>query len=290
MVKFVIFVISLVLTACPQIAQAKVYDCFIFFNELDVLEIRLNELYDHVDKFVLVESVETFRGNLKPLYYEENKQRFEKFADKIIHVIVNERRNSGNPWHTEAYQRNQIMRGLKDCQPDDTILISDADEIPRATSLPEIYSSLYIEKKQYIQCEQPFYRYYLNARDYIAYWTGTVGTTYEILCKHSPEALRNNRRGGYHTINNAGWHFTFMGGLEYVAKKLESFSHWEADVPEKKTLAFIYDYMRTYSAIVPIDHTYPKFVQDNIPYYIDKGFLFLPFVTVETNFRDILRE
>lgn len=67
-----------------------VYDCFSFFNELDLLEIRLNTLDSIVDKFILVESTLTHTGNQKPLFYAENKSRFKKFNDKIIHIIVDE--------------------------------------------------------------------------------------------------------------------------------------------------------------------------------------------------------
>ena len=67
---------------------SKVYDCFTFFNEFELLEIRLNELDSVVDKFVLVEASKTHQGKEKPLFYNENKDRFKKFQDKIIHVIV----------------------------------------------------------------------------------------------------------------------------------------------------------------------------------------------------------
>ena len=66
----------------------KIFDTFLFFNELDILEIRLNILYPHIDYFVINESVETFSGDSKPLYYFENRKRFKKFEDKIIHNII----------------------------------------------------------------------------------------------------------------------------------------------------------------------------------------------------------
>ena len=98
-------------------AYAKIYDCFLFYNELEILNIRLHEMYDHVDKFVLVESEETFRGGPKPLYYQENKHLFEKFADKIIHVIIEGHYEPQNPreywkvWEREHFQRDQIIAG-----------------------------------------------------------------------------------------------------------------------------------------------------------------------------------
>lgn len=107
----------------------KIYDCFQFFNELDLLEIRLNVLNDHVDYFVLTESTVTFSGLNKPLYYQENKDRFEKFNDKIIHVVV-EDTPDGNPFERDVFQKNAIIRGLQDCEDDNIILTSDLDEIP----------------------------------------------------------------------------------------------------------------------------------------------------------------
>lgn len=285
--KYIFSFISLILFAFSHNAQAKVYDCFIFFNEIDILEIRLNELYDHVDKFVLVESLETFRGNLKPLYYLENQKRFAKFQDKIIHVIVEDRIQSNNPWVIEEFQRNQIMRGLKDCELDDVIFISDVDEIIRASSLPQIYSDLLVEGRDRLRCEQTLYRYFYNSRDYRHPWAGTCAITYEKLLGTTPNILRNQREN-YHMVSNAGWHFTSMGGLNSFIQKLESFSHSELDQNENKTMNFVYDYMRTYGTFVPIDETYPKFFLDNFSYYLEKGFIFLPQVTVETNVRDIL--
>src|SRR5277367_3065030 len=93
-------------------AKPKIYDCFLFFNELELLEIRLNEMYEYVDYFVLVESTESFVGKPKPLYYAQNKERFNQFNDKIIHVIVSDSFRGGY-WEREYFQRNRIMDGLK---------------------------------------------------------------------------------------------------------------------------------------------------------------------------------
>ena len=108
-----------------------IYDCFTFFNELDLLEIRLNTLNDYVDYFVLVEATKTFTGKDKPLYYNENKERFKQFENKIIHIIVDTYPDSTNPWVLENHQRNSIANGFANCKDNDIILISDLDEIPR---------------------------------------------------------------------------------------------------------------------------------------------------------------
>jgi len=89
-----------------------IYDCFTFFNEHSVLDIRLNTLYDHVDKFILVEATRSHQNLPKPLYFDENKSMYSKFLDKIIHVVIDT-----YPEHTyfsfEEHQRDQIYAKLK---------------------------------------------------------------------------------------------------------------------------------------------------------------------------------
>jgi beta-1,4-mannosyl-glycoprotein beta-1,4-N-acetylglucosaminyltransferase len=100
----------------------KIYDCFTFFNELDILEIRLAEMSDVVDRFVLVEATHTFQGNAKPLYFNDNRARFAQWLHKIEHIIVDFpdifpptlHKESG--WEREEYQRDAIMKGLRACR------------------------------------------------------------------------------------------------------------------------------------------------------------------------------
>lgn len=108
----------------------KIYDCFVFFNELKLLEFRLSMYYDYVDYFVLCECSKTQRGEDKPYYFEENKILFEKYADKIIHVKAeNPPLSKGSDdWSIEFYQREQIAQGLKNATDEDLIIISDLDE------------------------------------------------------------------------------------------------------------------------------------------------------------------
>ena len=122
----------------------KIYDCFTFFNELDLLEIRLNELNNSVDYFVIVEATRTQTGIPKKLYFSENKERYKSFNKKIIHIIVNDMPDitKNSSWVLENYQRNQIMRGLVKCNDNDIIFISDLDEIPNKKDFPEIIHRL----------------------------------------------------------------------------------------------------------------------------------------------------
>ncbi len=232
-----------------------VYDCFIFFNELDLLEIRLNELNGVVDKFVLVEADRTFQYNPKPFIFEENKQRFSKFLDKIIHIKLTKYPlfipiiNPFSPWKIEFFQRDSILKGLVDCNPDDIILISDVDEIPKAEVL----------KKELLKgidniygLKMDMFMYFFNNKLIFdggsnmdkeesknGIWHCTVLLPYKLLKKKPFEirktVMRTKRRGEvYEIIPNAGWHFTYVGGVQKIIQKLEAFSHTEYNLEEYK--------------------------------------------------------
>jgi beta-1,4-mannosyl-glycoprotein beta-1,4-N-acetylglucosaminyltransferase len=155
----------------------RLYDCFTFFDELDLLEIRLNELYDVVDRFVLVEASSTFQGVPKPLIFEQNKARFARWIDKIKHVVCDfpdpmprlsskSRKKQGEraiAWDREYYQRNQILRGLADARPDDVIMVSDVDEIPSRAVMTRIMTDKLYEGAV-INLFMPYYRFYLNCK------------------------------------------------------------------------------------------------------------------------------
>lgn len=154
-----------------------VYDCFCFYNELDLLEIRLNILNGCVDKFVLVEATRTQRNNPKPLYFAENKERYKKFEDKIIHLVLDEYPEHIEQWTIENLQRNYIMKGLEQCSDDDIILISDLDEIPR----PEFVRKYY-EKDKITAFDMDAFSFYLNLFSRRIEWTrGTKMLSYKSL-------------------------------------------------------------------------------------------------------------
>ncbi len=265
-----------------------IYDCFTFFNELDLLEIRLNILNDVVDKFVLVEMNRTFSGKNKPLYYEENKERFSKFQDKIIHVIVTDCPESKDSWISENYQRNCIARGLKNCQPDDVILISDLDEIPN----PGLIKNLDCSQKIYL-LEQKMYYYFINYLDiYSPLWlTGTKVLSYQnflhgldqVKISYStflPESLNHGTTAnkirlwdGAEHIQNGGWHFSYLGGVEAIVKKIQSFSHQEFNTPTYLDKNLILKRIQNGDDLfnrkdhrywpVYLDHTFPQYILDN---------------------------
>ena len=97
----------------------KIYDCFTFFNEYDLLDIRLEEHYDHVDHFVIVESNKSFQNKDKEFNLEKNWDRYSKYHDKIIYIKVEDMPGGENPWVREAFQRNAIERGIVDAAAND---------------------------------------------------------------------------------------------------------------------------------------------------------------------------
>ena len=199
------------------------YDCFTFFNELELLEIRLNELDDIVDKFVLVEATRTHTNKIKPLYFKENKEKFSKFTDKIIHIVVDDMPESNDAWVLENYQRNSIVRGLKDCNSHDVIMISDVDEIPRSEVVLKVKYSFGIKT-----LEQNFYYYYLNVLNNEIWRRGTKILFYKYLT--TPQEIRMMEAGPL--IKNGGWHFSYLGGTKQIKSKIQSFAHQEFNSPK----------------------------------------------------------
>lgn len=204
----------------------KIFDCFKFFNELELLELRLMELSDTVDYFVLVEANKTHTGKEKKYIFEENKEMFKDYLDKIIHVKVDDMPpySQSDIWTAENYQRNCIMRGLVDhAEPGDKIIISDIDEIPN----PEVIKEN-LNDPNWVTFRQKLYYYYVNCEQN-CHWDGPIMASYGTFS--SPQQLRNNGRGGFNAKSNGGWHYSFMGGPERVKLKVESIaeSHYIID-------------------------------------------------------------
>jgi hypothetical protein len=217
----------------------KIYDCFPFYNELDLLELRLMELYDHVDHFVLVESNTTFTDKPKPFYFDENKQRYAKWLDKIIHIKVEDMPHNADAWVNDRFQRDQIFRGIENAAADDLILISDLDEIIR----PEAVETMRNSDEQLFALRMPIYNFKLNYMkvnpDRYNIW-GMAGRRH--LFDHiKPDAFRQLRfqfmnstgvSNSCQIIEHGGWHFGYMGDKEWLLNKAQSFAHTEVNNPE----------------------------------------------------------
>lgn len=189
-----------------------IYDCFSFFNELDILEIRLNILDEHVDFFVLGESEQTFSNKEKPLFYEQNKERFSKWNHKIIHV-KHPKTNLTNSFEIAAFQKDNLKTALINASDDDVIYFGDVDEI---------WKPKQVDDKVY-NLKQLNYGYYLNNRS-SEQWIGTIVSKYKNIKNGSLNYFRANH---IHELDDGGWHFTNMGGVEQILKKIESYDHQE---------------------------------------------------------------
>jgi beta-1,4-mannosyl-glycoprotein beta-1,4-N-acetylglucosaminyltransferase len=277
----------------------KVYDCFNFFNELDILEMRLNILDDYVDYFVVVESSVTHSGESKPFYFEENKNRFTKFEKKIIHFkvydtpddFVNIKHSEDstinqinnyivsqnirfNRWSQpdygrDFYQKECVRRPLIDCSDDDIIMISDADEIPNPLILKNISD---IDIDNYIfSLRQSTYYYYLNVLKQND-WYGTKLSKYKNIKNLSFNEIRGDEALSK-KLDNGGWHFSFMGGKDMVRKKILSYS--ARDLVNSNVLSSLDDnidndidvFFRGKLSLVKIDDTYPKYIIENLEKY-----------------------
>lgn len=194
-----------------------IIDCFPFFNELDVLEIRLNILNNVVDKFVIVEASKTQSKIDKPFYFEKNKNRYSKFLDKIIHVKINDYPKEDG-WAMENFQRNCIQIGLNtlELKHEDIIAISDVDEIWNPNIAKDLNNLL--NQYQFLSIDMNYFVFYLNLKTVNKSWIGTIFTQFQNLKTSSPQNLRNIK-DQVANIKNAGWHFGYQGGKEMVYKK-----------------------------------------------------------------------
>lgn len=279
----------------------KIYDAFLFFNELELLELRLNILNDVVDKFVIVESTKTFSSKDKPLFFDENKEMFNKFKDKIIHVIIDDTPDNfmtinyinepkteidvlnnkilkhvdespGWPrhetqWGVETFQRESIIKGLINCNEDDIIIISDVDEIPNPIEIEKIKNT----SDEVFNFNQNMYYYYVNMLKENN-WSGPKACTWGKLKTISLNSLRQNKHTTK-TISNGGWHFSFMGGEAKVIEKIEAYAHQEYNKPYYKDnvknniMTNIDPFFRGGLTRVEIDDSYPKYLLENITKY-----------------------
>ena len=199
----------------------RIWDCFIFHNELDLLETRVRHLEGIVDGHVLVESTQTHQGNPKPLYFRENKERFSPW--NIIPVGVDiaiTGKNRDSCWQRQGMQREAIREGLKlaDAQDDDIIIFGDVDEIPGADLITRdipLPAAWQMEHR-------------LFAVDWLhpERWpVATVAMRYGDIS--SFEALRNSDRNSYPHRFNDGWHFSWLGGPDAIQEKARSWAHSE---------------------------------------------------------------
>ena len=229
----------------------KIFDCFMFYDEDLILDLRLNILNKYVDKFVIVESKFTHSGEERKLLF--NKNKYKSFESKIDYIVL-ENEPSGlseikpddtfhhknskyimNAVRRENYQRNSILKGLASAKSDDLIIISDVDEIPNLSILNQEKIS-----NQILLFKQNFYYYKFNLKLENTPWYGSKACLFKNL--KSPQWLRNTKNKRYpwwrldvffskkkytniKFIDNGGWHFSNVKTAEQLEKKMRTYLH-----------------------------------------------------------------
>lgn len=262
--------------------MSKIYDCFTFYNEFDMLELRLQEHWDYVDKFVIAEANTTHQGAPKEFLLEQNWERFKPFADKIIHIKVEDMPVHANAWVPENFQRNALSRGLGDAQDEDIILVGDCDELVRDQAFEYMKDSdhdLYATRV-------PLFYFKLNYMMHEPNKTlvGAIGLRKKLVT--STQGIRDMGRTIHHTwpwdyndgkqcsIPHAGWHFSYFGNEDHIRNKIKSFAHQETNtdyILDQVNLDDIFKNKRGLDAnnksekfeIVEVDEYFPNTVVDN---------------------------
>tara|TARA_B100001093_G_scaffold496579_1_gene542431 strand:- start:471 stop:1277 length:807 start_codon:yes stop_codon:yes gene_type:complete len=257
-----------------------IFDCFQYFNEEHIVDLRFNILDKFVDKFVIVESTVNHQGKSKKLHFDISK--YKKFKEKINYIIVDDtpekikKPHEGGESLVEQYQRNSIMRGLKDANDNDLIILSDVDEIPDLNKLNEY------DKNKYAVFSQKMFMYKLNFLNLQENnWHGS-----KICLKknfRSPQWLRDLKFKEYpfwridkmqnlQIINNGGWHFAYLQTPENISKKIQSFAHGEfnkTEIVNKENISLkiskgldIFERGHNLKKL-EIDSTFPKYILQN---------------------------
>ena len=257
-----------------------IYDCFQYFNEEHIVDLRLNILNDFIDKFIIVESTVDHQGQAKKLNFDINK--YKKFKNKINYIIVEDTPNQIKKSHkggeslVEKYQRNSIVKGLNRAEDTDLIILSDVDEIPDLNKLNEF------DKNKYAVFSQKMFMYKMNFLNLNENnWHGSRMCLKKNL--KSPQWLRNLKFKEYpfwridkirnlQVIENGGWHFSYLQSPEHILKKIQSFAHGEFNKSEFINLENIYSKIQKGQDIfdrgynlkkVELDSSFPSYILNN---------------------------
>lgn len=212
----------------------KIVDCFIFYNELEMLSYRLNCLAFCVDYFVIVESRYTHSGKEKELFFENNKHLFEEFNSKIIHIIIDQLPylypnidySKNQQWTNEHFQRNSIKNGVDKIvlNDEDIIIVSDLDEIPDFNLLSCVKNNEIIINNIF-SLEQDFYYYNLNSK-IVNNWYCCKILSYKKY-KELNLPFQDIRHLNCKNIRRGGWHLSYFGDKHFIQNKIQHFGHQE---------------------------------------------------------------
>jgi len=237
-------------------SKVKIYDGFIMSTELDLLEIRLNELDSVVDYFIIVEARATHTNKPKPLHFAENSTRFKRFASKIRSVVLNSFPPGASPLECEIMQRNAIYGGVHpDADGMSWVMVSDIDEIPRKEKVAFLRAEIQGKRQRPIYFRAAFHYYSFRWK------RGDVW--------HAPAALHVNdireglslhnarvpyAKGLPSVINSGSWHMSFFGGPDAIISKMQTYSHQEYNT--EKLTARDYVEVKLIPRLLPHQSTY----------------------------------
>jgi beta-1,4-mannosyl-glycoprotein beta-1,4-N-acetylglucosaminyltransferase len=258
----------------------KIFDCFLFRDELDLLELRL-ETHTFADVFLLIEAPRTFSNLSKPLVFQENKSRFQKFLPRLKTVVA-----ADIPWPKRSgealakpdrvainrHQWQYVMEGIEKAADDDVIMLSDLDEIARPLAIPKMKHLL--AQHPYVLLRYEIYYYYLNG--YRGYgWHGAICMTARTLRTAGVDVWHTflKRKQFLPEVSHAGWHFSYLGGADRIAYKLAANAHTEFDKSQFKNPAYLkrmveqghlFQTDKPGLTYVPIDDSFPLFLTTNM--------------------------
>ncbi len=201
-----------------------IYECFYFWDELDLLDLKLHELDGYVDKFVLIEFPTSLRHTPQPLLYDQNKDRFSDFHDKIIHIIGEDHDKNTMGIGLYGARKENYTRAFGNCKPNDIIISSDADACLKHEAVEQIEKSNMENNETQILMD--WYCYYMDFL-YGGAKFGFNGANY----------FKNIISGGWSSVFrwkpvgtqafNAGYHFSKLGGTERILNNLQGYPHLE---------------------------------------------------------------
>jgi len=230
----------------------KIYDCFMFFDEEMLLNLRLNIMNKYVDKFIISEASYMHNGKPKKLLFDINK--FSEFKDKIVYLVVDNQppdidlvckndsqdivsaKTQSNAYKRHIYQLEQTKLGLSEAKPDDVIIISDLDEIP---NLEDVNFEKIKQKLIFFKQKMFYYKFNLY---YEMPWFGTRACKKKYFTSAKWLQWIKNKKyplwrfdiffskkkyNDIYFVENGGWHFTNIKSAEDIEKKLKSFVHYK---------------------------------------------------------------
>lgn len=261
-------------------------DIIPFFNEIDLLQIRLSELYPVIDKFVIVESDHSFRGLPKSYNFENNFKLFEKYLGKIEYIKTSINKH-------EDFHKNAAMnaQSLKDLTEEDVIIFGDLDEIPRSNFVS--YLDIFLKDRITVSFDMRMFLYRLNGMVFENNkpfnWCGSVAFRPSLLQKYTLTQIRDNLRGieneKHWHFQNSGFHFTSIGTNEQIFEKFNNWGHW-SEIPER-TLEYIE------RCVESGEHFHPSCKNLKIKYLKDLDFLPASIVysgKINENFKHLIKE